>query len=182
MIENVRTQLVASFALLAMSTASLADCASDLNDVLAASMTSGPFRTETSISSAGTDMQMTGNIIPPDQFDINTGQGRMILTKEGAWMQQGGQWTQMPDMVRKMVGGQAAIATEQTLKNATNIKCLGEKDFEGKSYAAYEFDTTGEMMGVKATSHVVIYAEGGKPAVSIIDGEAMGQKSHTVQK
>lgn len=127
-------------------------------------------------------MQMSGNIIPPDQFDITTGQGRMILTKEGAWMQQGGQWSQMPDSIRKMMGGQAAIATEQALNNATNIKCLGDQAFDGTSYTAYEFDTSGEIMGVKTTSHATIYAADGRPAVSVIDGEAMGQKSHTVQK
>ncbi len=182
MIEAKLKHLIVPAVLLLMASNAWADCKADLNTAWNNAMHGSPYHAETKVTSAGTNIEMMGNIIPPDQIDMQTPQGRMIMTKKGVWMQQGGKWTKMPDVMRKMIGGQVSVVSDQTMKNVSNLKCLGEKEFEGKSYTAYEFDTSGTAMGIKAQSHVTLYTEDGKIAVSVIDGEAMGQKSHTVQK
>lgn len=159
-----------------------ADCMAEISSVMAGARTVGPYHQATTMISASRTMNIEGNVILPDQFDINMPQGRMIMTKNGAWMQKGGKWTKMPDTMRKMLGANVAQGAASSLKNIINTKCLGAQDFEGNSHTTYEFDTSGVAMGIKSKSHVTLYVDDGKPVVMVIDGEAMGRKSHTVQK
>ncbi len=68
------------------------------------------------------------------------------------------------------------------IDSVKDVECLGSKDYEGGSYDAYLFHTAGEMMGIASTATVTLYASNGLPAWLVVDGEAMGKKSVTVQK
>ena len=159
-----------------------ADCKADLEAVIANTKTAGPYHQVTTITSGATTMNMQGNVILPDQFDITMPQGRMIMSKKGTWMQRDGKWMKMPDAMRKMVGNQVGMAGTQSMKNVTNLKCLGNQTYDGASYTAFDFDSSATVMGIASTSHATMYVSDGKPAVVIVDGQAMGRKSHTVQK
>jgi hypothetical protein len=88
----------------------------------------------------------------------------------------------MPAAMSAMTGNMAQDAMAQGLKNASNFKCGVSAEFDGQSLPVYEFDTSAEAMGVKATSHIKMFKGANDlPAGMIVEGEAMGVKSVTTQ-
>ena len=179
---DIKFFLATFAAISAFTLPALADCKSDLTAVIANTISGGGYHQETSIVSGTTKIAMHGDVIPPDQFDITMPQGRMIMTKAGTWMQHGGKWMKMPDTMRKIVLGQVSMGMSQGMKNMKNLKCLGTQPYDGGSYTAYEFDSSALVMGVASNSHAIVYVTDGRPAVIVIDGQAMGRKSRTIQK
>jgi hypothetical protein len=160
-----------------------ADCVADIKSIMEMMTTAGAYHVKTRVTSGGFDTRMEGKVRLPDHFDMGTPQGRMILTPEGMWMQTGGAWQQMPATMRDSIKSMMTQGMNMSVSNMTSAQCLGNQNYEGGTYAAYSFNSSGTLMGIESKASVTLYADsGGKPAWMVVDGEAMGQKSLTVQQ
>jgi hypothetical protein len=176
--------LISSFLCLA-SAAGLAhaDCKADLAAVLDMHKTAGPYHASMTTTSAGRTTKAEADVILPDRFHVVSTDMEMIMVKKQAWMKMGGSWQAMPGEAASMMSGMIQSGMAKGISGASNITCLGAQSFQGSSYTGYAFDSTGSMMGIKATSHVTMYtADSGLPAWVVVDGKAMGKASKTVQK
>ena len=71
---------------------------------------------------------------------------------------------------------------KQGMKNVKNLQCLGSQTYQGAQYNTFSFDSSGETMGIKSSSHIMMYTDGNnRPAWMEIDGKAMGKASKTIQ-
>ena len=103
------------------------------------------------------------------------------MLKSGTWMKMGGKWTAMPQM-SGMVQGMVSQGMAQGMKNVKNLQCLGSQTYQGAQYNTFSFDSSGETMGIKSSSHIMMYTDGNnRPAWMEIDGKAMGKASKTIQ-
>lgn len=172
------------FAVVALSAAvspALADCKADLSALLKA-QTSTPYRVEMTSTANGQSNRMTAEVIFPDSFHIKADGMEMVMVNQKAWMNAGGTWQAMPAEAGASISSMIASGVSKGIEAVKDVKCLGSQDYEGQSYEAYSFATSGEAMGISSTANVTLYAEGGMPAWLVVDGEAMGTKSVTVQK
>jgi hypothetical protein len=161
----------------------MADCKAELTALLQKSQDFGPYHVKVTTTSDSGNLAYEGKINPPKEFDINMQQGRMVMTEKGLWMENGGQWQAMPAEMGAMMRDMIQQGIAQAPDMISRADCLGKQDYAGGSYEAYSFDTAGEAMGIKSKATVTLYAdENGRANWVVVDGEAMGMKSHTVQK
>jgi hypothetical protein len=173
----------AAAALAAFSTSAFADCKADVAAIFEAYKSGGPFRVEMAATANGQTTKATAEVIMPDRFRVSSREMEMIMVKKKAWMKIGGSWQAMPGQAAAMMGNMIETGIAQGINDVKNVKCLGRKDYEGETYDAYSFTSTGEMMGIASTADVTMYmGDGALPAWMVVDGEAMGTKSKTVQK
>lgn len=177
----MRTSLALAGLLIATATPALADCKAELDAVFKAQLAT-PYRTEMSVQSNGQPMKVTAEVIYPDSFHIKSDAMETVMVKKKAWMKMGGKWQAMPAETAAMMAQMIETGVSKGVAGVRDVECLGNQPFEGTAYEAYRFKTSGEMMGVASTAAVTLYATDGLPAWLVIDGEAMGQKSVTVQK
>ncbi len=159
-----------------------ADCAAELQAVMDGHLKAGPYHVTMDQTMAGKTRKMEIDAILPSSFHMKSPEMETIMLKQGTWMKMGGKWMAMPGAMSGMVSGAIATGMEKGMANIKNLQCLGPQSVEGKTYTTYDFDSSGEAMGIKATSHVTLYkGDNGLPAIMIVEGEAMGHKSKTVQ-
>ena len=163
-------------------TAARADCTTEIKAMMDAHIKAGPYHVtmETTMGAIGTKMQ--GEVILPSSFHMKSDKMEMVLLANGAWMKIGGKWMAMPAAMSTQVGASIKSNMDTSKMNLANVQCLGTQQVEGQSYTGYSFDSSAEVMGTKATSHITAYKNSnGLPAIMMIDGEAMGHKSKVVQ-
>ena len=161
------------------TTSAHADCKSDIDAIMQAMLKAGPYHMTMNMDSAGKINKMEADVILPASEHIIMAQMEMIILPQGAWMKRGDQWVSAPgpmgsNMLKSMIS---------SFKDArSNFACGTTEDFDGQSYPAYKFDSSGEAMGIKTSSHITLYkGENGLPAGMIVDGTAMGVHSVTTQ-
>lgn len=172
---------VAMAAIAAAATPALADCKSDLDAIFKAQLAT-PYRTEMTIKGPSQPMTVTAEVIYPDSFHMKAAQMETIMVKKKAWMKMGGTWQAMPAEAAAQFSAMINSGISKGVAAVKDVQCLGTQSYEGGSYDAYQFNTSGEMMGIQSTAKVTLYASDGLPAWLVVDGEAMGKKSVTVQK
>lgn len=177
----MRTFMFAAMAALAATTPALADCKSDLDAIFKAQLAT-PYRTEMTIKGPSQPMTVTAEVIYPDSFHMKAAQMETIMVKKKAWMKMGGTWQAMPAEAAAQFSEMINSGISKGVAAVKDVQCLGTQSYEGGSYDAYQFKTSGEMMGIQSTASVTLYASDGLPAWLVVDGEAMGKKSVTVQK
>ena len=62
----------------------------------------------------------------------------MIVVGKKAWSNQGGGWAELPEAFAQTVANQIKDTVADSPKVSTEYKCLGDKEFEGKTYALYQ--------------------------------------------
>ena len=159
-----------------------ADCLSELSAIMDAHKTAGPYHVSMTSHFGGKTMQNEADVILPSSFHMKSAMMEAIMLKSGTWMKIGGKWQTMPGQMTAIMQSNLANGMEQGLKNVKNLKCLGSQTYQNGQFTAYEFDSSGEAMGIKATSHITMYTTDNKPVWMVIDGMAMGKKSNMVQK
>lgn len=159
-----------------------ADCKSDIQGILKSMESSGPYRMEMAITSAGTESKMTAEVIMPDSMHMK-GQGmEVVMTPNGVWMSQGGAMNKMPNEMKEQMQAMIRQGLNAGMQAVDATECLGATSFEGGSYNLYKYKADADFMGVKSKSNVEMYANAdGKPEWLVVDGEAMGIKSLTKQ-
>ena len=159
-----------------------ADCTAEIKAMMDAHIKAGPYHVtmETTMGAMGTKME--GEVILPSSFHMKSDKMETILLANGAWMKMGGKWMAMPAVMSTQVGASIKSSMDTSKMNLANVQCLGVQQIEGQTLTAYSFDSSAEVMGTKATSHITAYKNSnGLPAIMMIEGEAMGHKSKTVQ-
>ncbi|MFO1034268.1 MAG: hypothetical protein U1E15_09415 [Hyphomicrobiales bacterium] len=169
---------------LAMAGTATAACKDDLAAVIDKHKSSGPYHVSMTTSATGGKVtKAEADVILPDKFHIMSPEMEMLLVGPKAWMKMGGDWQPMPGEAAQMMSSMIAAGMADGLKKASNITCPGTLDYEGESYTAYAFDMKANVMGMDSKSHVTLYADGdGLPARVVVNGEAAGMKTKTVQK
>jgi len=143
----------------------------------------GKFRTTSTTVSGAQTIRSSVDVVWPDRFHMRTEQMEMTMVPGHTYMKQGGKWQELPMDMGKMVDGFRAEAMKATFAGTTNVQALGPSTINGKATQGYEYDVSATIMGIASRSHVRMWIEVGTnlPVRQEIDGEAMGQKSRTVQ-
>ena len=173
---------LATTALLMAASAAQADCTAEIKAMMDAHIKAGPYHVtmESTMGAMGTKME--GDVILPSSFHMKSDKMETVLLANGAWMKMGGKWMAMPAAMSTQVGASIKSNMDTSKMNLANVQCLGTQQVEGQSYTGYSFDSSAEVMGIKATSRITAYkSSNGLPAIMIIDGEAMGRKSKMTQ-
>lgn len=179
---KTRSMLLAAAASLLFIVPAQADCLGDIQAIMQNHVKAGPYHVTMEADMGGMKNAMAIDVILPSSFHMK-GQGmESIMLKEGTWMLMGGKWMAMPGNLSAMVEQNVKSGLETGWKGATNAQCEGAQAIEGQTLNKFELDSSSERMGFKANSHVTLYAnDKGLPQIIMVDGEAMGKKSHTVQ-
>ncbi|MCA0432766.1 MAG: hypothetical protein LCH46_05830 [Proteobacteria bacterium] len=168
---------------LVLATPAFAACEDDLKATFEQMMAGSAYRSTITSSSDAPGTVMESEAILPDKFHIRADQMEMILIGKKGWMKMGGAWQQMPAEAAEQMSSMISDGVAQGMKGVSNVKCLGDQTYEGASYDTISYTSKGEFAGIASSSEVVLYRDGdGHPAWMVIDGEAMGVKSKTVQK
>jgi hypothetical protein len=176
----MRACLLALLSTVALAAPAMGGCLEELNDVVQKQKSSGPYRV-TMAMDGEMPMTITAEVVLPDRFRMSMPQGEAVVIGDKSWMKMGGQWMEIPGMGAQLTGmmKEAELVTAEL---ARNVAC-GDTTRGGASYRLIEFDTSGEPMGVKTTTHVKIYLDAatGLPAVQEIEGESNGTRSRILQ-
>jgi hypothetical protein len=168
-------------ALLAATSQAKADCMADLKSVMDAHMAAGPYHVSMVMNMGTKTMRNEADVILPSSFHMKSDKMEAIMLKSGTWMKMGGKWMSMPQM-SGMVQGMVSQGMAQGMKNVKYLQCLGSQSYQGAQYNAFSFDSSGEAMGVKSSSHTMMYVDdSNRPIWMEIEGKAMGKANKTVQ-
>ncbi len=168
-------------ALLAATSQAKADCMADLKSVMDAHMTSGPYHVSMVMNMGAKTMKNEADVILPSSFHMKSDKMEAIMLKSGTWMKMGGKWMAMPQM-SGMIQGMVSQGMAQGMKNVKNLQCLGSQTYQDAQYNTFSFDSSGEAMGIKSSSHIMMYTDdNNRPTWMEIDGKAMGKASKTIQ-
>lgn len=118
----------------------------------------------------------------PDRFHMRNDQSEFIVLPGATYMNQGGQWMKLPMDMSKMIQSMTPEAMKQGFGNLTHARDLGEGDVEGNAAHIYEYDTSGDVMGIHSESHVKVWIGKADGLVlrQEVQGKAMGMESTTV--
>lgn len=142
-------------ALLLSVTGARADCTSEVNDAFAKLRESKAFNMQTKITNVTGTLTMSNDYVLPDrmyqQLELSTGaQGKMemILIGDRAWSNQGKNgWVPLPPDFANKIAKQMKETVVEPPKDEVTYTCLGDVEFEGKTYAAYSADRAAETDG-----------------------------------
>jgi len=167
--------------LLATTSQANADCMADIKSVMDAHMSAGPYHVSMTMNMGAKTMTNETDVILPSSFHMKSDKMETIMLKSGTWMKMNGKWTSMPQM-SGMVQSMVSQGMAQGMKNVKNLQCLGSQTYQGAAFNTFSFDSSGEAMGIKSSSHITMYADdSNRPAWMEIDGKAMGKPSKIVQ-
>lgn len=179
---SIRLTTVSLAVLFSFASTAQADCKSDIQDILQAMETNGPYRMEMTSSSNGTDMVMQADIILPHSMKMKTEGMEVVMTPNGVWMAQDGKLKKMPDGMKDQMQAMIRQGINLGLNAVEDAQCPGSTAFEGGTFEFYKYSTNVEFMGIKTSSKIDMYVnDDNKAEWLVVDGEAMGIKSHTKQ-
>ena len=118
-----------------------------------------------------------------NRFRVSTDQASFVVLPEGTWMRSGdGDWTQPPIDMSAMFKRLLPSSLEEARAGTSNVKDEGMQSVGGVSLHAISSDVNMKVMGIAVTSHNMVYLDdSGRIVRSVSDGQAMGQKTHSVQ-
>ena len=107
----------------------------------------------------------------------------MITLPEGTWMRMGETgWIQPPIDMSAMFERLLPASREALRTGARNIRDGGVQSIDGVELRVISYDMTTKLMGITVNTHNTTYLDAsGRIVRTISDGEAMGQKTHSVQ-
>ena len=122
-----------------------ADCKAEVDQAFSKLRGGKGFRVETKIvhEQQGT-LEMTVDYLLPDRMHQRVRLGNSPALMETiaigpkVWTNQGQGWTEVPQNFAEAITGQLKEQVSPPAKNDTNYECLGETEFEGKTYVAYK--------------------------------------------
>ncbi len=170
---------LATAAVLVAANSAHADCKSDVDGIVKGMMSAGPYHMTMNSDGGGKITKMEADVNLPTSEHIKMDQMEIVILPQGTWMKRGDKWQSAPgamgsNMIKTMMG------TFQDTRS--NFSCGSNDNFDGHSYPVYQYDSSGEAMGIKTTSHITLYkGDNGLPVGLIVDGTAMGVHSITTQ-
>lgn len=159
--------------------------AASMDAVIAAyhKMEGGHFRTEATITDdKGNVTNSKAEFETMERIHVVSPRSEIIMLPEGTWMRTGDKWMKPPIDMSAMVRNFRPMG-EDMLRSAKNVTDNGMTTWQGQPAHSYTYDTDTAVMGIHATAHTTVYLSlAGSVLGSEADSEAMGHKSHTVQK
>ena len=175
----MKLPLFAIAALCIASTTASADCKSEVDAITQSMLHAGPYHLSMTSEAGGKTTKIEADVILPTSEHIKMDQMEMVILPQGSWMKRGGSWHAAPG---PMAANMLSSMTSSFKSERSNIVCGSTEEFDGHSYPVYKYDSAGEAMGIKTSSHITLYkGENGLPAGLIVDGTAMGVHSVTTQ-
>lgn len=119
-------------------------CKEQVDAAFAKLRETGKFRLETTITNKDGTLTMQADYVLPDRMHQTVTLGgdgaamEMIVVGQKAWSNQGGGWAVLPEAFAQTVANQIKDSVADAPKVATEYKCVGDKEFEGKTYALYQ--------------------------------------------
>lgn len=169
--------LVASLALAGPAFAE-ADCKQQVDQAFAKLREAKGFRLETTITNDQGTLSMRAEYMLPDRMHqvVKLGSSpmpmEMIVIGQKAWSNQGNGWAELPPKFAETVAQQIKETVAEAPKGATDYKCLGPKEFEGKTYAHFQGILPAPLeSSVAATSNqqnIYVDAASGLPVRNIV--------------
>lgn len=143
--QTMRSSIVILASILSISPA-LADktCKQQVDEAFEKLREHKAFRLETEIVNEQGKLKMQADYVLPDRMhqkvELSTGGGpmEMIVIGNKAWSNQGQGWAALPQNFADAVAGQIKETVAKAPTTMTEFKCLGDKEFEGKTYAVYQ--------------------------------------------
>lgn len=142
--RNVLKPFSAAIALLIVGTgAALADCKEDVDGAFEKLRHSTSFRMRTTIVNEQGSLSMTVDYVLPDRMHqriMTTGaEGvlELIVVGTKAWSTNGRGWAELPPEYAERVSTELKTTVAEAPTQKTRFICLGDKELEGKTYAAY---------------------------------------------
>lgn len=140
----MRISFLALGAVLLSTVNAAADCTSEVNDAFAKLRKSTAFNMQTTIVNEQGKLTMSNDYVMPDRMHQRISlsvQGpktmEMILIGDKAWSNHGEGWAPLPPQFAQEVAKQMKETVAEPPKDASSYECLGDVEFEGKTYAAY---------------------------------------------
>ncbi len=171
---------------LVFSGAASADATADLKAKLLKAydgmVEKGRFRIASEVTSGKKTYHNRVDVEWPASYHMRNDQSEFIILPGATYMNQGGQWMKLPMDMSKMIQAMTPEAMKQGFANLSNVKDLGAGDVNGQAAHIYEYDTSGEVMGIHAESRVKVWLSDADGLVlrQEVNGKAMGQASVTV--
>lgn len=140
----MRSLLIGFLVLAATPAIADTDCKGKVEAAFAKLRQEKAFRLDTTISNAEGVLKMQAEYILPDRMHqtVQLGGGgvpmEMIVIGKQAWSNQGGGWAELPQQFADTVAGQIKETVAEAPKVATEYKCAGDAEFEGKTYSLYQ--------------------------------------------
>ncbi len=123
--------------------AALADCKTDVNAAFDKLRHSTSFRMRTTILNPEGSLSMTVDYVLTDRMHqriITSGaEGvlELIVIGTKAWSTNGREWAELPPEYAERASSELKTTVADAPAQETNFICLGDKELEGKTYAAY---------------------------------------------
>ncbi|MET0639454.1 MAG: hypothetical protein ABWX70_04800 [Hyphomicrobium sp.] len=140
----MRTVVTGLFLLISGPVLADSSCKDQVDAAFAKLREAKAFRLETTISNPEGSLKMRADYVLPDRMHQSVILGKdaaameMIVIGKRAWSNQGGGWQELPDKFADTVANQIKETVAEAPKVATDYKCAGDTDFEGRSYALYQ--------------------------------------------
>jgi hypothetical protein len=139
-------RIILAASLLFVSGPAFADvsCKGQVDAAFAKLRDAGKFRLETTIKNKDGTLKMQADYVLPDRMHQTVmlgGEGaamEMIVVGKKAWSNQGGGWAELPEAFAQTVANQIKDTVADAPKVSTDYKCVGDKEFEGKTYTLYQ--------------------------------------------
>jgi len=119
-------------------------CKEQVDAAFAKLREAGKFRLETTIKNKEGSLKMQADYVLPDRMHQTVTLGsegaamEMIVVGKKAWSNQGGGWAELPEAFAQTVANQIKDTVADAPKVSTEYKCVGDKEFEGKTYTLYQ--------------------------------------------
>lgn len=140
----MRFLLVGFFVLASGSAFADQSCKDQVDAAFAKLREAKAFRLETTITNADGSLKMKADYVLPDRMHQIVEVSNqpmpmeMIVIGKRAWSNQKGVWAELPQSFADTVANQIKETVAQPPKVGTDYKCVGDKDFEGKTYSVYQ--------------------------------------------
>jgi opacity protein-like surface antigen len=140
----MRISFLALGAVLFSTVSAAADCTSEVNEAFAKLRKNAAFNMQTTIVNEQGKLTMSNDYVMPDRMhqrvSLSTQGPRtmeMILIGDKAWSNHGEGWAPLPPQFAEEVAKQMKETVADPPEDVSSYECLGDVEFEGKTYAAY---------------------------------------------
>lgn len=124
-------------------TTAQADCKAEVDGAFAKLRETKSFRLTTKISNPQGNLNMQVDYNLPDRMHQRVKLGdspaemETIAIGEKVWSNQGQGWAEVPKNFADEIAKQLKASVAEPSKSKVDYQCLGDKEFEGKTYVAY---------------------------------------------
>lgn len=166
--------------------AAWADARAEVYAAWDAMVAAGKYRTRIDATAMGQRYQQTIEIALPDRVRVEGGPGGdLVITPDGGWMRlPGAGWTEAPQSTRELSKlFLSADYLRQSKDGVRSVSALPAERLGGRPVRVYRIEQTMTVLKVQSSNTITLYVDAvsGRPLRQIIEAEAAGQHSHTVQ-